>query len=133
VNTREIRNLFAIISQPAVRHLYSGTECRVWLSRRLEVSATGNRCVLCFGGFCDPLPNLGLGLGLGGPWVAQASPKGGPREAQRVDWKKRLLFATKTRKWRVGGGAQRAPIAEIARDRRHRRDRKASPILKETG
>jgi hypothetical protein len=39
-----------------------------------------------------------LGLGLGGPWAAQASPQG--RRKRRVG--EMSLFATKTRKWRAG-------------------------------
>jgi len=53
---------------------------------------------------------LGLGLGLDGPWVAQAWPKGHPSIAQgrpKGRFWETSLFATQTRKWGVGVGFSR--------------------------
>ncbi len=66
-----------------------------------------NRCVLCFRGFCDPLPaGIGIGSGiawpLGGPSVAQGPPKRRPREAQASIWGN--LFVCNKNKKRRGGG-----------------------------
>jgi hypothetical protein len=69
------------------------------------------------------LCRVGLGLGLGDPWVAQAWPKGHPSVTQgrpKGRFSKVLLFATKVGK--RGEGGRKSPessvIADIARDRK---------------
>ncbi|SRR5579871_1091952 len=61
------------------------------------------------------LLGLGLGLGLRGPWVAQAWPKGHPSVAQgrpKRRFGETSLFATKTKKGGVGVGLIRLYKAE---------------------
>src|SRR5436309_3099870 len=71
------------------------------------------------------LCRLRLGLGLGGPWVAQAWPKGHPSVTHgpsKGRFEEAPLFATKEEKRGLGG---RSGDREIAR---HRRDRKCKTL-----
>jgi hypothetical protein len=99
----------------------------IWKSGHRDI---GNRSAFGVG--------LGLGPGLGGPWVAQAWPKGGPRATQasrKGRMKEMLCLQQKVEKGRVGQGNRRNRAkshpsrAKAARsgdpgNRRHRRDRK---------
>jgi len=95
---------------------------------------------------CDPLP-MGLGLGLGGPWVAQAWPKGHPSVTQgpsKGRFEETPLFATKEEKGRGGVekdrvigrshviGRSENPKPETTKDTRSTRHRLAQGRLRNT-
>jgi hypothetical protein len=109
------RNLFAIINQPTAWSFLTGRNagsgyCEDWKYPQRETVAF---CV-----FGDLRPSAyALGLGLGGPWVAQAWPKRRPREAQASSGGNVFVY-NENKKMAGGGGAQSAPIAGIARDRK---------------
>ena len=120
-------------AQPVIlRHMVKGgTKCRAWaigITKIGKAAATGNRCVLCFGRFCDPLPIPGVGIGsgwpLGGPSVAQGPPKRRPREAQASIWGS-VFVCNENKKVAGGGGLSR--LKAQAEGREDRRDRASSP------
>jgi hypothetical protein len=85
-----------------------------------KAAATGNRCVLCFGRFCDPLPIPGVGIGsgwpLGGPSVAQGPPRRRPREAQASIWGS-VFVCNENKKVAGGGGLSRLKAQAEGRER----------------
>jgi hypothetical protein len=99
------RNLFAIINQPTAWSFLTGRNagsgyCEDWKYPQRETVAF---CI--FGNLRPSADALGLGLGLGGPWVAQAWPKGHPSVAQgrpKHRLKETALFATKDKKMAAG-------------------------------
>jgi hypothetical protein len=86
---------------------------------RYDLSIRNGRPLrLCFGGFCDPLPNLGLGLG--GPWVGPRATHGPPkrhaRETQASIWGN-VFVCNKNKKMAGWGPSMIAKIAEIAKSK----------------
>jgi hypothetical protein len=106
------RNLFAIINQPTAWSFLTGRNagsgyCEDWKYPQRETVAF---CV--FGDFATLCLCSGFGIGwpLGGPSVA-------PREAQASSGGN-VFVCNENKKMAGGGGAQSAPIAGIARDRK---------------